>query len=119
MTELRIITRYFDDIIFLNLKGKIKRGEGVMILKNAFLENLAFGRKKIVLNLENLSIDDCIDGSGIGELVSSSKVVDEQGGKLVLLKVAPPLRDLLAITKLLTYFELAESDEEAIGIVCN
>ena len=60
------------------------------------------GKSKILLNLGGVSY---VDSSGIGELVSSYTTVTNAGGQLKLLNLTKKLRELLAITKLLTVFD--------------
>jgi anti-sigma B factor antagonist len=56
-----------------------------------------------------------VDSSGIGELVSSFTTVTNQGGELKLLHLTKKLRELLAITKLLTVFDSYDDEAAALG----
>ena len=56
-----------------------------------------------------------IDSSGIGELVSSFTAVNKEGGTLKLLNLTQKIQDLLAITKLLTVFDVYDSEAEALA----
>ncbi|MEP6925754.1 MAG: STAS domain-containing protein, partial [Pyrinomonadaceae bacterium] len=56
-----------------------------------------------------------IDSSGIGELVSSFTAINKEGGQLKMLNLTQKLRDLLAITKLLTVFDVYENESEALS----
>ena len=56
-----------------------------------------------------------IDSSGIGELVSSYTAINKESGQLKLLNLTQKLQDLLTITKLLTVFDVYESEEEALA----
>ena len=58
--------------------------------------------KDILLNLGDVSY---VDSLGIGELVRSFTTVSNQGGQLKLLNSTKKLKELLAITKLLTVFD--------------
>ena len=69
-------------------------------------------RKQILLNLADV---DCIDSSGIGELVSGFTAVKNQGGDLKLLQLTKKVRDLLQITKLYTVFEVFTDEASAVG----
>ena len=54
--------------------------------------------------------------SGIGELVSSfTAITKEPGGELKLLNLTQKLQDLLGITKLLTVFDVYDSEAEALN----
>ena len=64
----------------------------------------------------NLAKVGYIDSSGIGELVSSYTAIGkDDGGQLKLLNLTQKLQDLLTITKLLTVFDVYESEEEALA----
>ncbi len=56
-----------------------------------------------------------VDSSGIGELVSSFTTVTNAEGQLKLLNLTKKLKELLAITKLLTVFDSFTDEAEAIA----
>ena len=108
---MKIDTRSVGDISVLDCSGKITLGEGTMAIRNTVREVLKNGGKKIVLNLADVNY---IDSSGIGELVSSYTTVTNQGGHLKLLKLTKKIQELLAITKLLTVFQVYDTEKSAI-----
>jgi anti-sigma B factor antagonist len=108
---MKIDKRTFGDVIILDCSGKITLGEGTMSIRNAVLEVLQSGAKKIILNLAGVSY---IDSAGVGELVSTYTTTVNRGGKLKLLKLTSKLRELLTITKLLTVFEILDDEKAAI-----
>ena len=55
-----------------------------------------------------------IDSAGIGELASSLTTVGRAGGQIKLLNLTKRVKDLLAITKLLTVFDSYESEPDAL-----
>ncbi len=113
MAELNIAERQVGDITVLDMDGKITIGEGSVALRTAVRRLLEEGKKKILLNLAKVGY---IDSSGIGELVSSYTAIGkEDGGQLKLLNLTQKLQDLLTITKLLTVFDVYESEEEALA----
>lgn len=112
MAELNISERQVGDVTILDMAGKITIGEGSVSLRTAIRRLLEEGKKKILLNLAGVSY---IDSSGIGELVSSYTAINKEAGQLKLLNLTQKLRDLLTITKLLTVFDVYESEEEALG----
>jgi anti-sigma B factor antagonist len=111
MAELNISERHVGDITILDMDGKITIGEGSVALRTAIRRLLEEGKKKILLNLAKVGY---IDSSGIGELVSSYTAINKEGGELKLLNLTQKLQDLLTITKLLTVFDVYESEEEAL-----
>ena len=111
MAELNISERQVGDVTILDMDGKITIGEGSVALRTAIRRLLEEGKKKILLNLAKVSY---IDSSGIGELVSSYTAIGKEQGQLKLLNLTQKLQDLLTITKLLTVFDVYESEEEAL-----
>ena len=103
--------RRLDDIVILDLSGRITIGEGTLILRDYILKLLGQGDRKFLLNLTDV---DYIDSSGLGELVSSFTTVRNQSGELKLLNLTRRVQDLLQITKLLTVFEVFNSEAEAL-----
>lgn len=112
MAELEIKERQAGDVTILDMDGKITIGEGSVALRTAIRRLLEEGKKKILLNLAGVGY---IDSSGIGELVSSYTAINKEGGQLKLLKLTQKLQDLLAITKLLTVFDVYDSEAEALN----
>ena len=112
MAELNISERQVGDVTLLDMSGKITIGEGSVALRTAIRRLLEEGKKKILLNLAGVGY---IDSSGIGELVSSYTAINNAQGQLKLLSLTEKLRDLLAITKLLTVFDTYENEEEALS----
>lgn len=112
MPELNIRERQAGEITVLDMEGKITIGEGSVALRTAIRRLLEEGKRKILLNLSGVGY---IDSSGIGELVSSYTAINKEGGQLKLLNLTQKLQDLLAITKLLTVFDVYEDENEAIN----
>ncbi|MGH9751198.1 MAG: STAS domain-containing protein [Blastocatellia bacterium] len=109
--QLEIRERAVDDVIILEMFGKITIGEGSVQLRDAVGKLLDSGQNKIVLNLGGVSY---VDSSGIGELVSRYTTTKNAGGRLKLLKLPKKIKDLLMITKLLTVFEIYEDEQAAL-----
>lgn len=112
MAELNLTERQAGDITILDMDGKVTIGEGSVALRNTIRRLLGEGKKKIVLNLSGVGY---VDSSGIGELVSSFSAVNREGGSLKLLNLTQKIQDLLAITKLLTVFDVFDSESEAVS----
>lgn len=112
MAELNITERQAGDVTVLDLNGKVTLGEGSVALRAAVRRLLGEDKKNILLNLGKVGY---IDSSGIGELVSSFSSVNKEGGTLKLLNLTQKIQDLLAITKLLTVFDVYDSESEALN----
>ena len=112
MAELNISERQAGDITILDMDGKVTIGEGSVALRTTIRRLLGEGKKKIVLNLGSVGY---VDSSGIGEFVSSFTAVNKEEGTLKLLNLTQKIQDLLAITKLLTVFDVFENEGEALS----
>jgi anti-sigma B factor antagonist len=106
-----IKSRQLDDVVILDISGRITLGEGTITLRDALQKLLNRGERKFVMNLEHV---DYIDSAGLGELITAFTTVRAQGGQLKLLKLTHRIHDLLQITKLLTVFDSFDSETEAI-----
>ncbi|MDR1728564.1 MAG: STAS domain-containing protein [Acidobacteriota bacterium] len=109
---MEIKKREVGDIRILDCSGKITLGEGTMTVRNTVRDILNAGGKKIILNLGDVNY---VDSSGIGELVSTYTTVTNGGGQLKLLHLTKKIQELLAITKLLTVFQVFEDEQAAIA----
>ncbi|CAN5555217.1 STAS domain-containing protein [soil metagenome] len=112
MAELNISERQAGDVTILDMDGKVTIGEGSIALRTTIRRLLSEGKKKILLNLGSVGY---IDSSGIGELVSSVTAVNKENGTLKLLNLTQKIQDLLAITKLLTVFDVFDSESDALS----
>jgi anti-sigma B factor antagonist len=108
---MKIETRTVGDVRILDCSGKITLGEGTMVVRNTVRDLLNGGNKKIILNLAEVNY---IDSSGIGELVSTYTTVANGGGQLKLLSLTKKIQELLAITKLLTVFQVFDDEQAAL-----
>ena len=109
---MRLDIRTADGVTIVDVHGKITIGEGSVELRNKLRELLQAGKKNILLNLGDVSY---VDSSGIGELVSCYTTVTNQGGRLKLLHLTKKVQELLAITKLLTVFQVFENEQAALA----
>ena len=108
---MAITERRLDDVVILDLAGRITIGEGTIMLRERIEHMLAGGNEKFLLNLAGVNY---IDSSGLGELVSSFTTVRNGEGHLKLLGLTHRVRDLMQITKLLTVFDTFDDEAEAI-----
>ena len=108
--------RRIDDVVILDLSGRITIGEGTLVLRHEIHKRLDAGDAKFLLNLADV---DYIDSSGLGELVTSFTTVRNKNGQLKLLNLTRRVRDLLQITKLLTVFDAFDNETEALKSLRN
>jgi anti-sigma B factor antagonist len=109
---VKINSRIIGDIHFLDCSGRITLGEGVMTVQTTVRDILEGGGNKIVLNLADVNY---IDSSGIGELVSTYNTVARHGGQLKLLSLTKKIHEVLSIMKLLTVFQVYESEPATVA----
>jgi anti-sigma B factor antagonist len=108
--QLKLTTRTVQDILVLNCDGRIVFGEESAELRDS-VKALIAQNKKIVLNLGGVSY---IDSGGLGTLVALYTTAHNSGGSIKLCNLTQRVGDLLQVTKLLTIFEVYETEEEAI-----
>jgi anti-sigma B factor antagonist len=108
---MEIDERAAGNVTVLVVKGELKLGEGLALLKDKVHSLLHQGRKHILVDLGGVTY---IDSSGIGELASAFTSVAKAGGSIKLLNLTKRVRDLLAITKLLTVFDTFDTEQDAL-----
>ena len=107
----KLTVRQVGDVTVVDAAGRITLGEGAGTFREKIGELISDGRKKILLNLGEVSY---IDSSGIGEMVSGFTSVTNNGGQLKLVGLSKRVKDLLQITKLNTVFEAYDDEAEAV-----
>ena len=108
---MTITERTTGNITVLDLDGKLVGGSGVQLLKDKVNSLVFQNRSNLLLNLRDVPY---IDSSGLGELVTCFTTVTRAGGSLKLLHANERSRDILALTRLLTVFELFDSEADAV-----
>jgi anti-sigma B factor antagonist len=109
---MRIESRVKEGVVILDLSGKIRIGDETQVLRTQVNSLTQAGVQRILLNLKSISD---IDSSGIGELASAHATVSRKGGQLKLEHLNHRLLKLLAMTKLLTVFDVFDDEEEAVA----
>jgi anti-sigma B factor antagonist len=109
---LKITERVVNNVEVLDLDGRIVLGEESSAMRERVKQLLAQGKKKIVLNMANVTY---IDSAGLGTLVASFHSAKTQGAMLKLANLGHKFREVLQVTKLLTVFEVHESEAAAVA----
>ena len=112
MDQLNITERQTGDIAILAMNGDITFGEGNITLRKAVRRLIGEGKKKIILDMSDVRY---VDSSGIGELISSLTAIKRENGQIKLLNLSGRIKELLAITKLLTVFDIFDSEADAVS----
>ena len=109
--DIKISTRQVEDVTVVDVSGRITLGEETSALRQAVRDLISQGKKKIVLNLAEVSY---IDSSGVGELVACYTAARNQGGEMKLLNLTKKVHDLLQVTKLYTIFDIKDDEFMAV-----
>ena len=108
---LKITDSEVDGVEVLALEGRIVLGEETVALREKVKGLLAAGKKKIVLDLKNVSM---IDSSGLGALVTAHSSAKSAGATLRLCNLGSRTNELLQMTRLVTVFEVSDSEADAV-----
>jgi len=108
---LKIANSEVNGVDVLALEGRIVLGEETVTLREKVKGLLALGKKKLVLDLKNVTM---IDSSGLGELVAASTRAKAAGATLRLCNLGTRTNELLQITRLVTVFEVSSTEADAV-----
>jgi len=101
-----------NDVAVVWLNGRIVLGEETVALREKVKGLLGEGKKKLVLNLKNVTF---IDSSGIGALVAAHTSAKSMGATRRLCSLGSRTNELLQMTRLVTVFEISNSEEDAVS----
>lgn len=109
---LQILVRECDDVSILDLRGRstIDGGESELLSKH--LRDLAAtGKRKLLLNLMNLSQ---IDSSGVSIIVEMCVSLKRSGGELKLLSTRGRVLDVLTVFRLIDVIPCFDDETKAL-----
>jgi anti-sigma B factor antagonist len=109
---LKMTNREVDGVSVVALDGRIVLGEESNALREKVKSLLAEGKKKIVLNMDNITF---IDSAGLGTLVAAHHSAKSQGASLRLCHLGSKFQEVLQITKLLTVFDVFDTEAAAVA----
>ena len=109
---LKMTNREVDGVAVVALDGRIVLGEESNALREKVKSLISEGKKKIVLNMDNVTF---IDSAGLGTLVAAHHSVKTQGASLRLCQLGSKFQEVLQITKLLTVFDVYNTEAEAVA----
>ncbi|MFZ0952270.1 MAG: STAS domain-containing protein [Candidatus Sulfotelmatobacter sp.] len=108
--QLKITTRTKDGVLVVDCSGRIVFGEESSLLREA-VKQAVTENNRIVLNLGEVNY---IDSGGLGTLVALRITAQNAGGTIKLANLTKRVGDVLQVTKLLTVFDVYNSEAEAI-----
>jgi anti-sigma B factor antagonist len=108
--QLKLATRTQDGVFIVECIGRIVFGEETNLLRDTIKKAVA-ENNRIVLNLAEVNY---LDSGGLGTIVALLTTAQNAGGSVKLANLTKRVDDLMQITKLLTVFEVFDSEAEAI-----
>ena len=108
---MNITNKEIDGVSVVALNGRIVLGEESTALREKVKSLLGAGKKRIVLDMSNVTY---IDSAGLGILVAAHVSAKKQGAALHLSNLGNKFHDVLQITRLLTVFSVFDTEAEAI-----
>ena len=99
------------DIVILEIVGEIDlyNAPEIKDIISKLIEERSYN---VIIDLEKVSY---IDSSGIGALISSLSNLKKYHGGLKIINVYASVRKVFELTKLTSFFEIYDSEEEAIS----
>jgi len=109
---LKMTDREVNGITVVAMDGRIVLGEESGALRERIKSLLNDKKTKIVLDMGNVTY---IDSAGLGTLVATYHSARQQGAALKLVNLGQKFREVLQVTKLLTVFEVHDSEASALA----
>ncbi len=108
---LELTERTVEGVLILDCKGRISFGEESALLRDK-LRSLMQKDSTIVVNLAGINH---IDSGGLGTLVAVVNAARAVNTSIKLSCLNPRVRDLLEITRLTSFFDTADTVEQALS----
>ena len=108
--QLKLSTRLVDEVLIVDCSGRIVFGEETSELRDT-VKHLIPENSRIILNLAGVNY---IDSGGLGTLVALYTTARNAGASIKLARLTERVGDLLQVTKLLTVFEVYDSEGKAL-----
>jgi anti-sigma B factor antagonist len=109
--DLNISNKQVGDVSVVALKGRIVLGEESSALRERVKNLVGDGKKKIALNMTNVTY---IDSAGLGALVAAHVSAKKEGAVLLLSDLGTKFHEVMQVTRLLTVFNVFGTEAEAI-----
>ena len=109
---MQISARHLDRTTILDVSGDIVLATSPELRKALLRELREMRIPRVVLNLKGV---EYVDSSGVASLVEALKASRDVGSRLILFGLNSAVRELLQLSKLLSIFEIAETEEQAVA----
>jgi anti-sigma B factor antagonist len=108
---VEISARRMDKTTILDIAGDIDLAHSSEVRRIVLLEFREKRTAKVILNLLEVNY---IDSSGVASLVEGLKASRDVGSRLILFGLSPIAHEVLQLSRLLTIFEIYDSEEKAL-----
>ncbi|MFZ0960445.1 MAG: STAS domain-containing protein [Terriglobia bacterium] len=108
---LYIVEKAVDDVILVDLRGRITLGPETEMLRSKLIQLVRAGQHRIILNLGQITY---VDSVGLSTLIAGYTSARNAGGNLKLLHLPSGVHQLLQITRLSTVFDIYEDLPSAV-----
>src|SRR6204780_967433 len=101
-----------DKTTILDISGDIDLAHSSEVRRVILIEFREKRTPRVILNLLEVRY---IDSSGVASLVEGLKASRDVGSRLILFGLTPIAREVLQISRLLTIFEIYDTEEKALA----
>ena len=108
---MEISMRQMEKATILDISGNINLEYSSEVRRRLLLEIRGKRTPKLILNMKDVKY---IDSSGVASLVEGLKASRNAGSKLILLGLSPNAYQVLQLSKLLSFFEICDSEDKAL-----
>jgi anti-sigma B factor antagonist len=110
--NLRMTSKEVNGVSVLTLDGRIVLGEESHLIREKLKSLLAEGKKKIVLNMTDITY---IDSAGMGILIAAHVSAKNQGASVRLCHLGKKFQEVMQMTKILTVFDVYDTEAAAVS----
>ena len=108
---MEISVRRMDKTTILDISGDIDMAHSSEVRRIVLTEFREKRTPRVILNLLEVNY---IDSSGVASLVEGLKASRDVGSRLILFGLSPVAHEVLRLSKLLTIFEIYDTEEKAL-----
>ena len=108
---MQISTRRVDKTTILDISGDIDLAHSSEVRRMVLTEFREKRTPRVILNLLEVNY---IDSSGVASLVEGLKASRDVGSRLILFGLSPIAHEVLQLSRLLTIFEIYDTEEKAL-----
>jgi len=110
--QLKITERRVQDVVVLDLNGRLEMGDGDVEFAACLDALIRAGQRKVLVNMRDVVH---IDSGGIGVLLSKHASLRKRGGDLKLLNLPDSTHRALVVTRLLGVLDAFTAEADAVA----